>query len=1298
MAKITISQSDLEEWFNDYLREQGQNRDDWERNTPAAARQEVMYRRYRDAHPEIEKREDLEIIPDENSKEEENIENNQKTDEPTPPQQEDGKQLNQEETPRYQQNFTSDEWQQLISGENTDFLNTTAPIRVGIDRAILTEMGKLPNNFADLSAEEQQDAINVAKADLKADERDEFNNRDIELKKEILEYYPPSRLVSTSEWLEEAEKHASTDEIKQNMESSRSVLMEVMVSKVNKYANGETIVDQTNIADVYDGAMEMYKYVEEKNSDNEDLKGKISTCRDKLEKEIDIYDEENGFAVFETTENGEKRKVSELTPEDAHEINETFLRAQKQAENKDKIKNPPEELASVWDNIEFEDDTKRQEFIDSFNESVIKKATMNVAVKNKGKKGDELDATLQEEIDKTYAAELTAMLTANEAAKHLAEEERKRQANPSYVPKPMTEKQAKDSGQRAFDAITNGTGGKYKVDNKVQVANFARYTNNAYGYLNRLGTKIGKKTNAVGNMSESINKFDKTCIKRFDPYYSIARTQMKAMAGNMGRQALNQLVRYGSSLVPGGNLLYGAYVGGQAIWRLGTKWSRLKKEAKKNNRKFSTLGFLKDHVGEIATSCLATGAALLGGAAAKDIASGLGVAAMAIGNLTNVIKTFKRQIEKGESWRKSASVAVFSAALSTGTALGTSYGLGLGMEAAGLGTETTAVADNDRIEELKSLNEDQLKDLGVTRQHDVDQNAEGAFLVHEGKEGYTTRDYTQEELDFAQHRMEKLFDENDSHTGGTRYSEHLGRDWTDNTYASNNNAYENAISSLDKLAETHPIMNSEIDGQMVSNSDMLLYKIYQANILAPNPEAISDSGQPIGEVLSYTDENGNTTTYQDTYHKLLNGEELTEADAKVIQIVEDHVGGQYAEGTNDMGKLKDFNELGNGGNPDSYNQEANVGYEETKHPGEEDIYDRFVETKDTILPFTMVHDNQGENRALAERTGANAKIAELNTTTDSRQGPEPTPVPPVIKKEQKLLPAQTQKKIAELRGRTTPTLLLEVKPAKEEVKIEEKGYGKLLADEYKIIYGVAPQVVDRSTPEKPDRAYKSWIAYNNRVDAERQATGRDVSMYDFLTERRQALDSMIENIGDTHTTVTGKAKDNRGLGTRDTTDRHGQAKQEILAKADYEKHKDNPAMAAVIADVRQGIMQSNISSQNYNTRMTLTHFMDYMTEHLAQTVFVSDGTRDISKNPELKRDIAREDTTSKSKYFVADLNDVYFPKKDDGKTFSERKEAMLHDPEHRVPANEAVGKMSKIHGRHDPAAQAQRTAKIRGRE
>lgn len=1082
-----------------------------------------------------------------------------------------------------QRNFTSDEWQQMINGENTLFLNNESPVRVGMDREILRSMQKLPKDFDNLSPDEQADAINLAKANLNAEERNDFNTRDTQLKQKIIEQYPPNRLVDTDLFLEEAEKNAKDDALKQQIQSSRQAIMNAMVGKINDYAGGQTIVDQTNVADVYDGSMRMYEYVEKKNDHkNKSLDTNIQTCRNKLDIEIKQYDKDNGF--------------TDLTNKDAHEINETYLRAQKQIQESKNINCPPAALNGLWANIQFADEsinpktgkTKREELYDSFNDAVIQKAIMNAAVKHKGKKDKDLEAAIQSEIDQLYTAELGALLTANEAAKHLIAEQSKKQADPNYVPQPLSENEAKARGNAALAAVQSGNG-KYVVDNNVLVTNFARYTNSNYGYLNRLGTKIGKKTNVIGHMSESIKKFDNTCIKRFDPYYQIAKTRLQAAAsaGNIGRQALNQLARYGSSFIPFGNFVYAGYVGAQAAIRLGIKYSRLKKEAKKNNRQFSSLGFLKDHIGEIGSSIATTTAIAIGGGLLAD---GLRYGALGVSNLTNLVKTTIRQREKGDSWKKSIGVAAFSVALSAGTAIGTSMALGYGMHEAGLtpsGSHDEPITDNDKINELKQLSPEELEKQGYKFEY-CDKDDKGAFQVQDGHDKFYTRDYTKEELDFAQHRMEKVLDPNDSHTGGTRYSEYLGRDWTPKEYADNPDAYNNAIHALDKLAETHKDMNSFIDGEFKSNSDMLLYKLHQANILAPNADAIADNGKPIGEVLSYTDEAGNTTNYQDVYHKLLEGKELTEADAKVIQLVEDHVGGQHENGDDHMGMLKDFDRLGTGGHPDSYQAKANVGYEMHEHPGENELWARIlqpVEDPRDILPFTMVHDSQGENRALAERVGANAKV---KIDDVRRKIPNPNNPPHhVDPKPNPVIPQPVE---------------------------------KLAIFEYQILRGKDPQTTDDPANPAKHSAYQQWVAYCAQVEKERKTAERvenkQIPMDAFLTRRRKKFEDNLQ------TRNIFKKKENK----------------ERLD--DFNAHSARPYESKFCKGLYESIERSNKKTP-FQSFEQITH---YAGEFARDTQFVGLGTRDVSKMTAQEQTDAQTFLgayQSQSRVFVGSLDKFY---------------------------------------------------------
>jgi len=1099
--------------------------------------------------------------------------------------------------------YTSDEWEQLFTGDNTRFLNEKDFLR-GVDVVTLDEMGKLPANFSSLSNDEKSDTIARLKAELTPEERQQFNENENNARKRILEVYPPKRLVDTDKWLEEAQNNTEDDALKQRITNSRQTLMETMESKINAYANDEIVVDQSNIADVYDGAKLMFDYVE-KRSNNDTVKTNIATSRDKLEKEIKIYDENNGF--------------SDLSASNSAEIYQAYQRATKSSAN---TPNPPEEYASLWNNIEFSDETQRDENIALFNEAALKQAIRNVAVKHKDAKGDKLDTALKDELHAVYTEQLGALIIANEMQKNCT--------NPKYTPD-----MAKTDMEKVIADLQ--TGKKYQLDNKSLVGNFANYTNDNMGYLNRLGTKIGEKAPVLGSMYDAVKKFDDTCIKRFNPLYGQIRSFGCAVKGNMARQALNQAVRWGTQLVPSGNFVYGSYVAGQAIWRLGTKYKREKEEAKQNGKKLSGWSFLKNNVGEIASSAmLSVGAFIPGG----NQALALGASALAIG--TNMIKTYRRSREKGESWLTSLGKSFTSAGASVGTAVVSSLLLGKAIEASGVDDfaanyfaktvpagefdpdnpnySQRPVTDSDKIEELKGLSDKDLADKGYTFEHTT-KDAEGAFLINEGKEGFTSHDYSQEELQFAEGRND-----------GIRYSEYLDKQWVHEDYqdlnstnplAHSETAHDNAISSLDKLAESHKEMCSYHNGEFVSNSEMLLYKLYQANVLAPNADAMSDSGIPIGEMLGATDANGNLITYQDVFQKVLQGQELNETDYNIICKVEDHVGGQLTFDENgnrilnDMGKIKDFDTLGQGGNPDSYNANADKGYEINEHEGEQDQYGRFKETtynglKDNV--FGMVYDNQekGAEKELKERIGANGKqkdevqekIKHLRKKIH-REDEEIIPIP----EDQKLLPVHEEKEQKYL-----PL------PKEDEHK---RGYGKLLADEYKIMYGVEPKVIDSDKPSE-HKQYQHWINYNNRVDAERQATGRDIDMYDFLAERRATLDKVIaDNSASSKITVAGRLY------------------QGSEVSNDYDKHSENPEKSAIIRGARQSLWQSNLSSENYNDVLTLSHFTDYVSHYEKSDILTSDGTRDATLNTPLKRELEKASDGSSSHYTIIDLNDFY---------------------------------------------------------
>ena len=176
--------------------------------------------------------------------------------------------------------------------------------------------------------------------------------------------------------------------------------------------------------------------------------------------------------------------------------------------------------------------------------------------------------------------------------------------------------------------------------------------------------------------------------------------------------------------------------------------------------------------------------------------------------------------------------------------------------------------------------------------------------------------------------------------------------------------------------------------------------------------------------------------------------------------------------------------------------------------------------------------------------------------------PEPTPAPqPAPKPDEK-------QKHDDVTPKPTPRPEPTPKPQPAPNPQPEPTISKFLADEYKIVYGV--------TAETHSESFK---AYYLRVEKERQLEASDVSMRDYLLARRQVLNDIIEG-----------------------NPQYGQSNAEIIAAA------------------RQSLLQSNLTTENYNNRLTLTHFARYMRHFVHHNEIVADGSRDFTLNPELKRD------------------------------------------------------------------------------
>ena len=247
---------------------------------------------------------------------------------------------------------------------------------------------------------------------------------------------------------------------------------------------------------------------------------------------------------------------------------------------------------------------------------------------------------------------------------------------------------------------------------------------------------------------------------------------------------------------------------------------------------------------------------------------------------------------------------------------------------------------------------------------------------------------------------------------------------------------QNAIRVLDEAAKQNSWMNSLQDGEPVSNSEMLLYKVYQEAALHPNENALTaDGSMTVGDYFKADDNH----TMHSLFSKLLAGKSLDKADLSVLSKIEDHVGGQISENVNDMGKVIDVHGATHPENTpvDSYNSNADKGYDVQNLTSS--LFAKFTKTFhiDPTSGFGALVLGGVNKVKDFFRPGAKADIIKKEKTQVVDPIPVPGPTPPI--------PEPTPPMPEPIPEPTPPT----PEPIPEEVK-------KLLMDEYQIVHGIKP--------------------------------------------------------------------------------------------------------------------------------------------------------------------------------------------------------------------------------------------------
>lgn len=532
--------------------------------------------------------------------------------------------------------------QELHRGRNSDEWQLTID---ALNMQVLQAMNKAPTNLAKMPPKKRRETIEKILNSFTVEENSQFIQLSNQAKKQLLENFPPKKLLAVAAKLEELIAQTQNAATKQALSSQLSMVNEEILQTVQEMAKGTNkerpegiIIDQTNIADVYEGANMLLDYAEKKFFQNK-ATAETTAVRQHLETQIDIYDEAHG--------------LKGLTPDDLARVEANYKKAGKLA-GKVAI---DENIQTVLSNLEFMDEKGNPEKDQAAQQKLLYETIKEEAVRNlAGTKGDITEDMVKQEIGKVAATKIAALVMGSEFS--MAQ-------NPN---------QAKAALQDLL------SGKKYQVSNPAFIGYNAEYTNSSLGYLDRLAHKIGNTAPVLGQMYRKVQKFDKTCIDRFGPAYVQAKKLIKVMRNNALRSvpmaALGLTLTHVQPL--GASIMAGACVGYAAI-RLAKSYRDLKKEAKAKGEKFGPWSFLKKHGIDIAiTAISATGTAL-------GIPM-LGKAAMGINAARTGIKTFKEKYKEGNKFWTAFGKAAAAASTTAVTTYATAYLTSSALQASGFGS------------------------------------------------------------------------------------------------------------------------------------------------------------------------------------------------------------------------------------------------------------------------------------------------------------------------------------------------------------------------------------------------------------------------------------------------------------------------------------------------------------------------------------------------------------------------------------------------------------------------------------
>ena len=133
---------------------------------------------------------------------------------------------------------------QLNRGRNSDEWQLTLD---NINMNVLTAMNKAPANLAKMPPQKRRDTIDTILDSFTPEENSQFLTLSNQAKKQLLENFPPKKLVATAQKLEELISQTDNAATKQALTSQFNMVNEEIALTINEIASGKIVIDRPTL-------------------------------------------------------------------------------------------------------------------------------------------------------------------------------------------------------------------------------------------------------------------------------------------------------------------------------------------------------------------------------------------------------------------------------------------------------------------------------------------------------------------------------------------------------------------------------------------------------------------------------------------------------------------------------------------------------------------------------------------------------------------------------------------------------------------------------------------------------------------------------------------------------------------------------------------------------------------------------------------------------------------------------------------------------------------------------------------